>query len=297
MPLPDQGMSHSHSDLAMNSIDPNTPEKDECLMSLSLPSNSMQTSANSNPSRHLKKREHLLPRSVMFINPAVSADDGFLPANGYLPLTGGEQDFYMDTLPSSGDAEAKSATGAPPPPNSNQADQPSSSGGGNPPETLNDGPGGITSANPNSITSPRLVFTQVTPTDDEDLVEGSGSGLPPVSVIYYRSGFTLTNVQFVPELQQRNSTKFQDVSESVRLAVEALYADLPGDQFVTVLQFLNRTGDTVIQFDLGSAGFYSEIALYRVLDTAVNSAQVGSFTVNPDELDFAPLPGTYQFKK
>ncbi|XP_063965520.1 basement membrane-specific heparan sulfate proteoglycan core protein-like [Lytechinus pictus] len=203
----------------------------------------------------------------------------------------------MDTMPSSGDAEAKSATGAPPPPNSNQADQPSSSGGGNPPETLNDGPGGITSANPNSITSPRLVFTQVTPTDDEDLVEGSGSGLPPVSVIYYRSGFTLTNVQFVPELQQRNSTKFQDVSESVRLAVEALYADLPGDQFVTVLQFLNRTGDTVIQFDLGSAGFYSEIALYRVLDTAVNSAQVGSFTVNPDELDFAPLPGKYQFKK
>eukprot|EP00057_Strongylocentrotus_purpuratus_P003909 XP_003727635.2 PREDICTED: basement membrane-specific heparan sulfate proteoglycan core protein [Strongylocentrotus purpuratus] len=234
-------------------------------------------------------------------DPQLTFDDGFLPANGYLPLTGGEQDFYMDTLPSSGDAEAKASTGAPPPPNSNQADTQGSSGGGNlPPETLNDGVGGITSANPNSITSPRLVYTQVTPTDDEDLVEGSGtdgSGLPPVSVAYYRSGFLLTNVQFVSELQYRNSTDFQTVSENVRIAVEDLYADLPGDQFVTILQFLNRTGNTMIQFDLGSAGFYSESALYRVLDTAVRSSQVGRYSVDPNELDFAPLPGKFQHQK
>lgn len=56
----------------------------------------------------------------------------------------------------------------------------------------------------------------------------------------------------------------------------------------------NRTGNTMIQFDLGSAGFYSESALYRVLDTAVRSSQVGRYSVDPNELDFAPLPGTYQ---
>ncbi|XP_072174592.1 basement membrane-specific heparan sulfate proteoglycan core protein-like [Diadema setosum] len=205
---------------------------------------------------------------------------------GYLPV-GGDVDLYIETTPAEdrpANVPAASSTR-----HAVQADQPGSSGEGEAAPTGNTLPESTNSAP--VVSTPRLVFTDPTPTDDEDLEGGSGSGtLPPLSVAYYRSGFTLTNVQYLPELNSRNSPQFQTISENVRLAVEDLYLDLPGEQFVTVLQFLNRSGDAVIQFDLGSIGFYSESALYRVLDTAVRSAQIGNYNVNPDELDFAPLP-------
>ena len=116
---------------------------------------------------------------ILFHCPLLQEEEGFLPVNG-------EVDFYLDTAAAaSGDTELKPAPNASnpekeaSPPSPVQGDQAAGSSGDSvPPNTLNVNPTDIITP---VATAPRLVFTDTTPTDDEDLELGSGSGIPPLS--------------------------------------------------------------------------------------------------------------------
>ena len=93
-----------------------------------------------------------------------------------------------------------------------------------------------------------VTYTETVTSDDEDLEGSGGSGdggdvtpTPDYSrngpVAYYRVFVTLADVRFTPELLDRESELFNQLTDQLIVDVEYLYSSIPGQQFATVLQY------------------------------------------------------------
>lgn len=56
-------------------------------------------------------------------------------------------------------------------------------------------------------------------------------------LVYYRVTIHLANVPFVNDLRNADSNLFQSTSNDLAQSLEDLYANVPGEQYVTVLKF------------------------------------------------------------
>ncbi|XP_022090462.1 basement membrane-specific heparan sulfate proteoglycan core protein-like isoform X3 [Acanthaster planci] len=133
------------------------------------------------------------------------------------------------------------------------------------------------------------VFTDLEGSGTEEPI-GSGTEPPTAAVAYYRIRLLIMNVKYTLDLGNRLSVAFDDLAKSISSRVEAIYTEIPGPQFVTVLQFIPREdGYIEAQFDLGSEVVYSEYTLRRALESKIMGGQLGQLQVSPDLLEFSPV--------
>ncbi|GFS51261.1 basement membrane-specific heparan sulfate proteoglycan core protein [Trichonephila inaurata madagascariensis] len=109
---------------------------------------------------------------------------------------------------------------------------------------------------------------------------------PTTAIIYFRIGFTITNLQYTPELAQKASPEFRRVAEELILALEALYRTIHGQQAVTVISFRPLTHSSrehvLVTLDVGSLGNNDRSSIERVIKEAIINGNVGRYTVSDE---------------
>ncbi|GFQ76330.1 basement membrane-specific heparan sulfate proteoglycan core protein, partial [Trichonephila clavata] len=102
--------------------------------------------------------------------------------------------------------------------------------------------------------------------------------------VYFKIGFTITNLQYTPELAQKTSPEFRRVAEELILALEALYRAIHGQQAVTVISFRPLTHSSrehvLVTLYVGSLGNYDRSSIERVIKEAIINGNVGRYTVS-----------------
>ncbi|CAL1298846.1 unnamed protein product [Larinioides sclopetarius] len=126
----------------------------------------------------------------------------------------------------------------------------------------------------------------------EDLFAHSGDGVSPIEPpfvdktsgdgpFYFRITFTITSLNYSPELGQKTSPEFKRVSEELILALEALYRTIPGQQAVTVISF-RPTQSVLVTLDVGSLGNNDRSSIEKVIKEAILSGNIGRYRVSAD---------------
>ncbi|XP_059167888.1 uncharacterized protein LOC131949943 [Physella acuta] len=105
---------------------------------------------------------------------------------------------------------------------------------------------------------------------------------------YFRVTIRFTNLEFTPELQNRNNRLFQQRSKSIESDIEYLFRNIVGGLSATVLQF--GKGSLEVTFDLGSLGDVDEAEIRQILEEALRSGRIGSNTVTEGGFSFEALP-------
>ncbi|CAL1298854.1 unnamed protein product [Larinioides sclopetarius] len=104
---------------------------------------------------------------------------------------------------------------------------------------------------------------------------------PSASIVYFRITFTITSLNYSPELGQKTSPEFKRVSEELILALEALYRTIPGQQAVTVISF-RPTQSVLVTLDVGSLGNNDRSSIEKVIKEAILSGNIGRYRVSAD---------------
>ncbi|XP_059170575.1 basement membrane-specific heparan sulfate proteoglycan core protein-like [Physella acuta] len=147
-----------------------------------------------------------------------------------------------------------------------------------------------------------LLMADPTSTPEDD-AEGSGTTtvdttitttftvpLLPYQPRYFRVTIRFTNLEFTPELQNRNNRLFQQRSKSIESDIEYLFRNIVGGLSATVLKF--GKGSLEVTFDLGSQGDVDEAEIRQILEEALRSGRIGSNTVTEEGFSFEALPSS-----
>ncbi|PSN57168.1 hypothetical protein C0J52_31472 [Blattella germanica] len=156
---------------------------------------------------------------------------------------------------------------------------------------------------------PHPVIAPVEPEEDDDEdyfnepASGSGHGHertpsppirtpgPPVDGTqprFYRTTITILE-PFIPEYLDRNSQKFQQISQELSQAVQDLYKNVPGSQSATVIQ-IQSTGEVfqiLVTLDLGTMDNYDENQLRERLHRHISTyRRLGNYAASEENFTF-----------
>ncbi|XP_064642804.1 basement membrane-specific heparan sulfate proteoglycan core protein-like isoform X7 [Lineus longissimus] len=139
--------------------------------------------------------------------------------------------------------------------------------------------------------------------------DSSGSGFEPTeptdnfrrpeptqlsSSEFYRVRFRAMSLEYKPELGNRLSVPFLELSRQVAAEVQKLYDNTPGQQTASVIQLDSREkgeGEyetVVVTLDLSTQGFYDEPALRKVFEDALPT-EIGPYSTTLDDFQFRKL--------
>uniref|UniRef100_T1IKD2 Basement membrane-specific heparan sulfate proteoglycan core protein n=1 Tax=Strigamia maritima TaxID=126957 RepID=T1IKD2_STRMM len=136
--------------------------------------------------------------------------------------------------------------------------------------------------------------------DDEDYIDDAGSGsgdgrkptgdpstsVPPTSAAFYRSSIAVSSVKFEPQLSDRNSSKFKQLSQDLAADFQEAFDTVPGEQVVSVIKFEPKSPGVLATVDVSSIGFDNEQDLRFLLERKISHGRAGAFLLSPDHFTF-----------
>lgn len=88
-------------------------------------------------------------------------------------------------------------------------------------------------------------------------------------LVYYRATLHFSGIPYTSDLAQKDSDRFGQLQEDIIASLEDLYFNIPGDQFVTVVQFKWVTLNAPIIDSKLFSDYFPKIFTPKLMPTAI----------------------------